>query len=235
MAGRRQTRTEGGSPAQGVLTTQRVRTAALGILDAEGLEALSMRRVAEVLGRKAMSLYRYARNKAALLDGVVELVLNELSIDPAAADWPQELRDLAEDYQRLALAHPHVVPLLVTLPKATPLGLRPAGTLRLLEDFLQLLTRAGLTPSDALHSYRLFFGFLHGHALGELQETVQDRVESEDLLRLALHRLPRRDFPQLRELVSELSSYDGASHLRQGVDMMINSLQSRLQPVHSMP
>lgn len=232
MAGRGHTRADG-SPTSAALSTERVRTAALEILDAEGLESLSMRRVAEVLDRKAMSLYRYAHNKAALLDGVVELVLNKLSINPAAADWRQELRGLAADYQNLVLAHPHVVPLLVTLPKATPLGLRPAGTLRLLEDFLELLTRAGFTASDALHSYRLFFGFLHGHALGELQETVEDRVESEDLLRLALHRLPRRQFPQLRELASELSGYDGTSHLRQGVDMMITSLQSRLQPTQA--
>ncbi len=86
-----------------------------------------MRGVAKLLNRKAMTLYRYARNRAALLDGVVELVLNDLSIDPAAADWRQELRELAGDFQRLALAHPNVVPLLVTLPRATPLGLRPGG------------------------------------------------------------------------------------------------------------
>lgn len=212
------------------LTTQRVRAAALEILDAEGPEALTMRRLAQALDREAMTLYRYARNKAALLDGIVELVLSDLTIEPAADDWCAELRLLADKFQRLALAHPHVVPLLVTLPRATPLGLRPIGTLRLLEDFVQLLTGAGFTRSDALNAYRLFFGFLHGHALCALQEAVQDQEEAADRLRLALHRLPRAQFPQLHALRTNLSDYDGASQLNQGVELMIIGLQSFFRP-----
>ncbi|MGI8721168.1 MAG: TetR/AcrR family transcriptional regulator C-terminal domain-containing protein [Geodermatophilaceae bacterium] len=222
--------TDEDAAARTTLDVERVRGAALEVLDAEGAESLSMRGVAKVLNRKAMTLYRYARNRAALLDGVVELVLNDLSIDPAAADWRQELRELAGDFQRLALAHPNVVPLLVTLPRATPLGLRPAGTLVLLEDFLELLTRAGYTSNDALHAYRLFFGFLHGHVLGQLQEGVEDHEEAVDQLRLALHRLPKPEFPQLRALGTELADYDGASQLRRGVEMMIIGLQSLIRP-----
>jgi len=138
--------------------------------------------------------------------------------------------DLAGDFQRLALAHPNVVPLLVTLPRATPLGLRPVGTLVLLEDFLDLLTRAGFARNDALHAYRLFFGFLHGHVLGELQEGVEDQEEAVDRLRLALHGLPQPRFPQLRALGTGLSDYDGTTQLRQGVEMMIIGLKSLFLP-----
>ena len=53
---------------------------------------------------------------------------------------------------------------------ATPLGLRPLGTLRPLEDILALLTRAGFSGPGALHIYRALLGFLHGHVLDELQE-----------------------------------------------------------------
>lgn len=222
--------TDDGSAARTGINTERVRIAALEVLDAEGVESLSMRRVAQVLDRKAMTLYRYARNKAGLMDGVVELVLSNLSIDPAAADWRQELRGLAADYQRLALAHPNVVPLLVTLPRATPLGLRSVGTLRLLEHFIELLTRAGFTHSDALHAYRLFFGFLHGHVLGELQENVEDQEEAVDRLRLALHRLPQSQFPLLRALGVGLSDYDGTTQLHKGVEMMIMGLQFLFRP-----
>ena len=86
----------------------------------------------------------------------------------------------------VALAHPHVVPLIVTRPLATPLGLRPAGTLRPLEDILALLTRAGFSGPDALHIYRALFGFLHGHVLDELQELIENPDETDDLLRLGL-------------------------------------------------
>lgn len=220
------------SPAIGrvPLTTDRVLRAALQILDAEGAEALSMRRLARSLDREAMTLYRYARTKAALLDGVVELVIGELAIDAGAAEWRTELRELAGNFRRLCLAHPSVVLLLVTRPESTPLGLRPSSTRRLLEDFVQLLTEAGFTPSDALHAYRLFFGFLHGHALAELQERADRPEDTEDLLRLTLRRLPPEEFPQLRGLTAEFAGYDGAAQLDQGVRMMITGLESRFQP-----
>ena len=94
------------------------------------------------------------------------------------------MRAVARDYRRLALAHPHVVPLLVTRPLATSLALRPKGTLRPLEDILTLLTGAGFSGPDALHIYRALFGFLPGHVLHELQEIVDNPDETDDLLRL---------------------------------------------------
>ena len=84
--------------------------------------------------------------------------------------------------------------------------------------------------NDALHAYRLFFGFLHGHVLGELQEGVEDQEEAVDRLRLALHGLPQPRFPQLRALGTGLSDYDGTTQLRQGVEMMIIGLKSLFLP-----
>jgi hypothetical protein len=108
---------------------------------------------------------RHAPNKAALLDGVAETVLAQLKVDSADPDWAAQLRTVARDCRQLALAHPHVVPLLVTRPLATPLALRPLGTLRPLEDVPTLLTRAGFSGPGALHIYRALPGFLHGHIL----------------------------------------------------------------------
>src|SRR4249920_3960211 len=160
-------RTSGDAAANGSgkITRDVVRAAALEIIDAGGADGLSMRRLARALGRDPMILYRHAPNKAALLDGVAETVLAQLTVDPADPDWAAQLRAVARDYRRLALAHPNVVPLLVTRPLATPLALRPLGTLRPLEATLELLTHAGFTDVDALHIYRSFFGFLHGHIL----------------------------------------------------------------------
>ena len=142
-----------------------------------------------------MILYRHAPSKAALLDGVAETVLTQLQVDSADPDWAGQLREVARRFRALALAHPHVVPLIVTRPLATPLGLRPRGTLRPLEDILALLTRAGFSGPDALHIYRALFGFLHGHVLDELQELTASPDETDDLLRLGLHRLPASRIP----------------------------------------
>jgi AcrR family transcriptional regulator len=177
------------------MSTDRIMAAALQIVDTEGSQALTMRRLGQALDRKVMTLYRYVPSKDALLDGVVARVLTDLAINPAAADWRQELRELATSFRDLALAHPNAVPLLVTRPLTSPLGRRPPATLRPLEDFLDLLIRAGFSPADALHAYRLFFGFLRGHVLDELQDLIEDPDEADDLLRLGLHRLPRRESP----------------------------------------
>jgi AcrR family transcriptional regulator len=214
----------------GRITREVVLAAALELIDRDGTEGLSMRRLARAVNRDPMVLYRHAPNKAALLDGVAEIVLAQLRVDPADPDWAGQLRAIARDYRRLALAHPHVVPLLVTRPLATPLGLRPPGTLRPLEGILELLTRAGFSGPDALHIYRALFGFVHGHVLNELQELVEAPDETDDLLRLGLHRLPIGEFPLLRSLASVLADYDGAAELERGLDILLTGLTSTLSP-----
>jgi AcrR family transcriptional regulator len=225
-------RTSGDAAANGngKITREVVLAAALEIIDADGADGLSMRRLARALDRDPMILYRHTPNKAALLDGVAETVLAQLTVDPADPDWAAQLRTVARDYRRLALAHPRMVPLLVTRPLATPLALRPKGTLRPLEDILALLTRAGFSGPDALHIYRALFGFLHGHILNELQELVEKPEETDDLLRLGLHRLPIREFPLLRSLAPVLASYDGAAELERGLDILLTGLATTLIP-----
>jgi AcrR family transcriptional regulator len=222
--------TDATATRNGKITRDVVLAAALEIIDRDGTDGLSMRRLARALNRDPMILYRHAPNKAALLDAVAEIVLAQLKVDPADPDWAGQLRAIARDYRALALAHPHVVPLLVTRPLATPLALRPSGTLRPLENVLALLTRAGFSGPDALHIYRALFGFLHGHVLNELQELVDNPDETDDLLRLGLHRLPIGEFPLLRSLASVLASYDGAAELERGVDILLAGLTTTLTP-----
>jgi AcrR family transcriptional regulator len=210
--------------ARAALSRERVLQAALQIVDAEGLEALTMRHLGRQLGRDPMALYRYAVNREALLDGVAELVLAQLVISTDAGDWATQLRTTAHAFRQLALDHPNVVPLLVTRPLRTPLGLRPLGTLRPLERIITLLTEAGFTAQEALRIYRAYFGFLYGHILTELQEVVADPEETDDLLRLGLHRLPPREFPHVRALATELAHYDGAAELDHGLDTLLAGL-----------
>jgi AcrR family transcriptional regulator len=212
-----------------VLSREEVLATALRLIDADGVEALSMRRMGKALDRDPMRLYRFAASKDELLDGVVERVLGELKIPaPEAGDWMEALRRTAHGYRDIALAHPHVVPLLVTRPLATPLALRPLGTLRPLEALLELLVNAGFDERGALHAYRLYMGFLQGHVLNELQERVYAPEETDDLLRLGLHRLPIKEFPRLRSLAGEVAAYDGVQELEEGLDIVIGGLRRQL-------
>ncbi|MCM6779006.1 TetR/AcrR family transcriptional regulator C-terminal domain-containing protein [Nocardia sp. CDC159] len=210
------------------VTRTAVLAAALEIVDRDGVDGLSMRRLADAVGRDPMVIYRHVPNKAAVLDGVAEVVFAQLSVDATDSDWMSQLRLVARDFRQLALAHPKVVPLLVTRPLATPLGLRSRAVLRPLEDMLALLTRAGFSGADALHVYRALFGFLFGHVLNELQEIVENPEETDDLLRLGLYRLPIGEFPLLRGLAPVLAAYDGEAELERGLDILLTGLAANL-------
>jgi AcrR family transcriptional regulator len=212
----------------GQLTRSMILQAALAIVDRDGVDGLSMRRLGDALGRDPVMLYRHVASKAAVLDGVAEIVLGKLQVDTVDPDWAGQLRTVARDFRQLALAHPNAVPLLVTRPLATPLGQRPPGMLRPLEDVLALLTSAGFAGDDALHIYRMLFGFLYGHILNELQEVIERPEETEDELRLGLHRLAITEFPLLRALAPALASYDGAAELDRGLDLLLPGLTASL-------
>ncbi|MEV0244954.1 TetR/AcrR family transcriptional regulator C-terminal domain-containing protein [Nocardia sp. NPDC050712] len=212
----------------GPVTRDTVLAAALAIVDRDGVDGLSMRRLAEAVRRDPMVVYRHVPNKAAVLDGIAEVVFAQLRVDATDPDWIAQLRTVAREFRLMALRHPKVVPLLVTRPLSTPLGQRPVAVLRPLEDVLALLIGAGFAGPDALHVYRALFGFLYGHVLNELQEVVERPEETDDVLRLGLHRLPLADFPLLRGLASDLASYDGAAELERGLDILLAGLAATL-------
>ena len=105
----------------GRITRDVVLATALELIDRDGADGPSMRRLARVLGRDPMILYRHAPNKAARSTASPSVLIQLIS----PPDWSAQLRAVARGYRALALAHPNVVPLLVTRPLATPLGLRP--------------------------------------------------------------------------------------------------------------
>jgi len=214
----------------GQLTRSMILQTALEIVDREGVDRLSIRRLSDALGRDPVMLYRHIPSKAAVLDGVAEVVLAKLSVDSADPDWAGQLRTIARDFRQLALDHPNVVPLLATRPLATPLGQRPPGMLRPLEDVLALLTSAGFAGDDALHIYRVLFGYLYGHILNELQEIIEHPEETEEVLRLGLHRLAITEFPHLRALAPALAAYDGAAELERFLDLLLPGLAATLTP-----
>ncbi len=212
----------------GQLSRSMILQTALAIVDRDGVDGLSMRRLSDAFGRDPVMLYRHVPNKAAVLDGVAEIVLAQLPVNTADPDWAAQLRTVAHHFRQLALAHPNVVPLLVTRPLATPLGQRPPGMLRPLENVLALLTCAGFTGDDALHIYRLLFGYLHGHILNELQEVIERPEETDHVLRLGLHRFAITEFPLLRALAPALASYDGAAELDRFLDLLLPGLTATL-------
>lgn len=155
------------------LDQQRIVDAAIRYIDEHGLRDLTMRRLGAYLGVEGMALYRYLPGREALLDAVVETVVDELYRDPevdleAHAGWVDYLQRLAHGLRRIALTHPEVFPLVATRPPAAPWIRPPLRNLRSIESLLQVMTAAGYSDEDAAAVYRSFSSFLLGHLLLEV-------------------------------------------------------------------
>jgi len=144
---------------------------AVRLIDTEGRERLTMRRLGSELGVEAMALYRYIPGREQLLDGVVEYVMNELYQKTMTEDlpgsWQEYLQRMAHGVRSICVAHPRVFPLIATRPPAAPWLRPPLRSLRWVEGFLASLQRFGFTDEKSVGIYRSFSTFLLGHLLLE--------------------------------------------------------------------
>jgi len=146
-------------PKRKPLHRESVLDAALELLDRDGLQGLSMRKLATVLGVEAMSLYNHVDGKDALLDGIHERILLSLEAAPGTRSWQAYVRHQAFALRRALTAHPHAIPLFATRPAATPAAIERLG------QFLEVLDRAGFTPVQALSVVQLVAQLVIGHAM----------------------------------------------------------------------
>ncbi|MCK2217154.1 TetR/AcrR family transcriptional regulator C-terminal domain-containing protein [Actinomadura sp. ATCC 31491] len=146
------------------MSTEKVLDAALGLVDREGVAALSMRRLGRELGVEAMTLYYYVPNKDAVLDGLIDRTLSRARVHPEGP-WRAWARDFALSFRSALLAHPALLPLLATRPVTTP------GGLETVERAARALTDEGFTPTEALHVITTLATFVIGQVLAEAGQT----------------------------------------------------------------
>jgi AcrR family transcriptional regulator len=151
------------------LTRERVVATAIDLADRDGVESISMRRLAQELGVEAMSLYTHVRNKDDLLDGMVDGVVGQIPISTNAADWKASLRQMALAGRSIVMAHPWAPSLIAS--RTTP---GPA-TMRYIDTVLGLLREGGFTIAQAHHALHI----LGSRALGFTQELFDDSGELE--------------------------------------------------------
>ncbi|HEY8474484.1 MAG TPA: TetR/AcrR family transcriptional regulator C-terminal domain-containing protein [Natronosporangium sp.] len=148
-------------PARPVLNRQRIIDTATAIIDAEGLAALSTRRLARELRVQAPSLYNHFATKEEILDAVGDAIIAQVDLSMFGRDpWPQALRTWARAYRAAFAAHPNVIPFLFQAP-----GRRPAA-LRLADAVYGALVDAGWPPRYATRIGATMRYFVAGSALG---------------------------------------------------------------------
>ena len=145
------------------LSRQRILETALRLVDAEGLGALTMRRLgAELGGFEAMSLYHHVSGKAEVLDGILEVVWSEFELPPPDLACWDRLAHLARAWRALARAHPNMLAMLANR------AVHAAHALRAVEFALDALEEAGFRGQEAAWAFRMLLAYVYGQASLEL-------------------------------------------------------------------
>ncbi len=146
---------------RGRTTLDAILEAALRILDSEGLDALTVRRLAAELGVGPMTIYSYVRDKDDLLDLIVDRATAEIAPPPPGGDWQAQARALAHNLRTTLLAHPAGIRLISERPMRGP------NAFRLLEAGLGIFREAGFSDEQATHAYFALGNYVLGAVLAE--------------------------------------------------------------------
>jgi AcrR family transcriptional regulator len=145
------------------LTRERIITVAVELIEREGVDAVSMRRIATELGSGVMSLYNHVPSKAALLDGVAERVISSIDVTSVpGASWADEVRTQARAFRQIACAYPRSTMVAVSRPTTSTTEPPPV------EHALATLHSAGFGEEDALRIVRAFVAYVVGSLLREV-------------------------------------------------------------------
>jgi AcrR family transcriptional regulator len=191
------------------LSRQAILERALALADAEGLRAVTMRRLGAELGVEAMSLYHHVPSKEALLDGLVELMLEEARVVPPRPDWRDHLKAHAYALRAAGHAHPRVMQLFATRVVQAPAW---AGAV---EDTLAVLLAAGFEPAEAVHMYRLHATFVTGYVLWELRQADAPGLATY------LDQLDPVAYPATHSLAGTLEATDPDEEFALGVEVLL--------------
>lgn len=196
-----------------------IASAALELMDADGVRALTIRSLAARLGVAPMALYNHVHTKEEILDAALEHGLARLpgaDSGRASGAWWDRLRDINLAFHRALREHPSLVTLLVARPLG---GQAPIGAA---EAQLRVLVEAGVPPDDAARAH---LTLLH-YAIGSAAWT-SPRVEPPAVGRAVLERLPAERYPTLAALAAPLAgaSYDEKQYAY-GLDLLLAGLRA---------
>lgn len=141
------------------LSREKVLESAVALVDREGLDALTMRRLGGELGVEAMSLYRYVANKSDLLDGVLERIAEEIELPEPSGDWRADSHLAGVRFYEILSDHPHALPLFASRPAVTP------ATMGILQRALALIAQGGFDPAECLRRFNLVLALVVGYAM----------------------------------------------------------------------
>jgi AcrR family transcriptional regulator len=210
------------------LSAERVLKAAVELADREGIDAVTMRRLAETLDAGAMSLYHHVPNKHALLDGMVDLVFAEIELPSRGLEWKEAMRRRAISTRNALRRHPWAVGRMEATQSPGP------ADLRLHDAVLGCLRHAGFSVPMAVQAYSVQDAYIYGFALQDrtlgmgdpaaFARSARARVEEVESRVADVARL----YPNLAEVVGGYvaeQGFDAAEAFRLGLDVILDGLE----------
>ena len=204
------------------LTRERVIAAALCVMDTEGLEAVTMRRVAREVGVEAMSLYNHVKDKDDLLQGVCNRVMADFAFPTEPGKWADRCRAGARSWRRVLQAHPDVMRLFAEThgpSTSSPESLKPT------EFALRLLQEVGLSDRDTVQAFHAFGGYIQGFVMME-GGSIKGRTPEEHAPSLDDGDLEA--FPTLHAVNQYWTDCDPDEQFEFGLDLLIRGLKARV-------
>jgi len=208
-------------PAKAPLSEDAVIDAALVILKSEGLEAVTMRRVAAALDTGAASLYVYVSGREGLLQAMQDRIFATVELEaPDPSRWRAQLHSLLVRMHRALAAHPGIAATAMAEPPTTE------ATLHLLENLLGLLLAGGLDPQDAAWTADIF-ALLVNYAAIEADARRADHQEQAAELYKTFTGLSPERFPLITAHAAQLVAGDGEERFRVAIDVVIDGMLAR--------
>lgn len=208
------------------LSRERVFRGAIAIADAAGIGALTMRSLARELGVKPMSLYHHVANKEEILDGIIDVVFNEIELPPADAGWRSAIRQRAISARRVLARHPWATPLVESRTNPGP------ATLRQHDSVIGTFRRAGFSIQMTAHAFSLLDSYVYGFAIQEAGLPFTGPDAAADVTESILAQfLPSDEYPHLAELATEhvlQPGYDYGDEFELGLDFILDGFDRLL-------
>jgi len=204
------------------LWRERVLRAAMAHADEGGLETFTMRKLAQALGVAPMSLYRHVANKDDLVDGIVDLVFDEIDLPAAGAEWKGAMRQRAISVRQALARHRWAIGLMESRRNPGPANLRHHDAV------IGSLRAGGFDVAMAAHAYSLLDGYIYGFAMTKMNLPFDTSEEVAEVAQGMLEPFPRDEYPHLLEMLTQhvmKPGYDFGNEFEYGLDLILDGLE----------
>jgi AcrR family transcriptional regulator len=213
------------APERAPLNRERVLRGAVAVADKGGIAGLTIRSLADELGVKPMSVYHYFANKAAILDGIVDLVFSQIELPSPDGEWMAEIRRRAHSARAVLRQHSWAIALMESRTNPGP------ATLKHHNANLATWRAAGFSVAMTAHAYALIDSYIYGFAVQEAALPFEGRDSAAEVAGPIMELFATGEYPYMVEIATEhvlQPGYDFGDEFEFGLTLILDGLARQL-------